>query len=215
MLCFSIPHSTCIKKIRNKTKNFSENEANRKLNIESFFLVNSAKTLGTPSAPPVSPTKALVYNIHTSAALLVSLFIYNLKDKAFLQSGSNIKKLLFAKFQSMEHSGNWASRAGRKRKLEEQDKGMLSLSLDELNEDLLERVLSWLPTSAFFRAASVCKRWKSVSDSASFKLACSEIPSREPWFLMVDPHLNQSTIFDSAERSWKKTQLSSAAQAKH
>jgi hypothetical protein len=37
MLCFSIPHSTCIKKIRNKTKNFSKNEANRKLNIESFF----------------------------------------------------------------------------------------------------------------------------------------------------------------------------------
>lgn len=57
MLCFSIPHSTCIKKIRNKTKNFSENEANRKLNIESFFLVNSAKTLGTPSAPHVqTPT---------------------------------------------------------------------------------------------------------------------------------------------------------------
>jgi hypothetical protein len=104
----------------------------------------------------------------------------------------------------MEHNDNWASRASRKRKLEAQDKGMLSLSMDELNEDLLERVLSWLPTSAFFRAASVCKRWKSVSDSASFKLACSEIPSREPWFLMVDPHLNQSTIFDSADRSWKK-----------
>ncbi|KAJ6406629.1 hypothetical protein OIU84_010190 [Salix udensis] len=104
----------------------------------------------------------------------------------------------------MEHINNWASRAGRKRKLEAQDKEMLNLSMDELNEDLLERVLSWLPTSAFFRAASVCKRWKSVSDSASFKLACSEIPSREPWFLMVDPHLNQSTIFDSAERSWKK-----------
>uniref|UniRef100_A0A6N2LG88 F-box domain-containing protein n=1 Tax=Salix viminalis TaxID=40686 RepID=A0A6N2LG88_SALVM len=104
----------------------------------------------------------------------------------------------------MEHINNWASRAGRKRKLEAQDKEMLNLSSDELNEDLLERVLSWLPTSAFFRAASVCKRWKSVSDSASFKLACSEIPSREPWFLMVDPHLNQSTIFDSAERSWKK-----------
>lgn len=79
-----------------------------------------------------------------------------------------------------------------------------SYSLDDLNEDLFENVLSWLPTSSFFRLTSVCKRWKSAAASASFKLACSHIPSRDPWFLMVAPSLNQSIIFDSAENSWKR-----------
>lgn len=103
----------------------------------------------------------------------------------------------------MEHNDCQFSKTTRKRKSQEED-GMLSLSMDDLNEDLLERVLSWLPTSTFFRLSSVCKRWKSVAASASFKLACSHIPSRDPWFLMVDPHQNQSVVFDSADKSWKK-----------
>ncbi|XP_021276653.1 F-box only protein 13 [Herrania umbratica] len=104
----------------------------------------------------------------------------------------------------MENANGWASRPSRKRKLPEEGNDMLNFSLDELNEDLLERVLSWLPTSAFFRLSSVCKRWKSFAASESFKLACSRIPSREPWFFMVDPNLNQSVVFDSAEKAWKK-----------
>lgn len=75
--------------------------------------------------------------------------------------------------------------------------------LDDLNQDLLEKVLSWLPTSVFFRLTSVCKRWKSIADSATFQLACSQIPSRDPWFFMVDPHLHQWVVFDSGERNWK------------
>lgn len=101
----------------------------------------------------------------------------------------------------MELLDCWKS--SRKRKSPEEDKGGFTFSMDELNQDLLERVLSWLPTSTFFRLGSVCKRWKSVADSASFKLACSQIPSRDPWFLMVDRHLNHSIVFDSAEKGWK------------
>ncbi|KAG6391308.1 hypothetical protein SASPL_149062 [Salvia splendens] len=69
--------------------------------------------------------------------------------------------------------------------------------LNDLNQDLLERVLSWLPTSSFLRLTSVCKRWKSVSHS-SFKLACNQIPSRRSWFLMIqriqvcDPEMRKS-----------------------
>ncbi|XP_057428085.1 F-box only protein 13-like isoform X2 [Lotus japonicus] len=79
-----------------------------------------------------------------------------------------------------------------------------SFSLDDLNGDLFERVLSWLPTSSFLRLTSVSKRWKSAAASPSFKLTCSHIPSRDPWFFMVAPSLNQSVIFDSAENSWKR-----------
>ncbi|KAJ8767285.1 hypothetical protein K2173_017329 [Erythroxylum novogranatense] len=104
----------------------------------------------------------------------------------------------------MEHNDCCVLSPTRKRKLQENVTEMEAFPLNKLNQDLLERVLSWLPTSSFYRLTSVCKRWKSVTDSASFKLACYEVPSRDPWFFMVDPHMNQSTVFDSAERSWKK-----------
>lgn len=93
----------------------------------------------------------------------------------------------------------------RKRKRNDGENNMLSnFSLDDLNQDILERVLSRLPTSAFFRLSSVCKRWKSVAASSSFKSACSDISARDPWFFMVDPHLNRSIVFDSTEKNWKK-----------
>ncbi|KAK8513696.1 hypothetical protein V6N13_002424 [Hibiscus sabdariffa] len=104
----------------------------------------------------------------------------------------------------MEKADGCISSPSRKRKLPQEGNDMLNFSLDELTDDLLERVLSWLPTSTYFHLGSVCKRWKSVAASESFKLACSRIPSREPWFFMVDPSLNRSVVFDSAERSWKK-----------
>ncbi|KAH0969707.1 hypothetical protein GBA52_028303 [Prunus armeniaca] len=88
----------------------------------------------------------------------------------------------------MEDQNCPASVMTRKRKSQEEDNCISStFYMDELNEDLLERVLSRLPTSAFFRLTSVCKRWKSVASSPSFKLACSQIASRDPWFFMVDP----------------------------
>ncbi|CAN4076617.1 unnamed protein product [Withania somnifera] len=55
---------------------------------------------------------------------------------------------------------------------------------DDLNQGILERVLSWLPTSTFLQLTSVCKRWKSAATSPTFHHACSEIPSRDPWFYM-------------------------------
>ncbi|KAL0393789.1 UNVERIFIED_CONTAM: F-box only protein 13 [Sesamum latifolium] len=88
----------------------------------------------------------------------------------------------------MEAGDSMVCRRSHKRKLYEDESSRFPLN--DLNQDLLERVLSWLPTSAFFRLTSVCKRWKSVADSATFRLACSQVPSRDPWFFMVDsqPH---------------------------
>lgn len=104
----------------------------------------------------------------------------------------------------------------RKRKRNDGENNALSnFSLDDLNQDILERVLSRLPTSAFFRLSSVCKRWKSVAASSSFKYACSDIASREPWFFMVDPHLNRSIVFDSTENNWKKLNYPQLLQNRH
>ncbi|KAM7276903.1 hypothetical protein ACFE04_018769 [Oxalis oulophora] len=104
---------------------------------------------------------------------------------------------------SGEHNDFLTSRMTRKRGLPDENEGTLSLSMDELNEDLLETVISQLHTSAVFRVTSVCKRWKSVIASQSFKLSCSLVPFRDPWFYMVDQNVNKSVIFDSAEGNWK------------
>lgn len=105
----------------------------------------------------------------------------------------------------MEHNDDQHGQSLKRKSPENGNHVLLnSFSLDDLNEDLFERILSWLPTSTFFSLTSVCKRWKSVAASASFKLACSHIPSREPWFFMVAPNLNQSIIFDSAKSTWRR-----------
>ncbi|XP_072976876.1 F-box only protein 13 [Typha angustifolia] len=103
----------------------------------------------------------------------------------------------------MEQSMNLAPERTKKRKAPEEAHESSAFFLDDLNQDLLEGVLSWLPASSFFRLRSVCKRWSSIATSASFQLACSKIPFRDPWFLMVDQHLDQSIVFDSSEWNWK------------
>ncbi|XP_072973689.1 F-box only protein 13-like [Typha angustifolia] len=103
----------------------------------------------------------------------------------------------------MEQNMNVVGVNPRKRKASEEPHINLTFSLDELNQDLLERVLSKLPASSFFRLRSVCRRWNSVANSATFQFACSQIPFRDPWFLMVDQYLDQSTVFDTTEGNWK------------
>nr|GMC56502.1 F-box only protein 13 [Ipomoea batatas]GME16344.1 F-box only protein 13 [Ipomoea batatas] len=91
---------------------------------------------------------------------------------------------LFNFFAMELGGGDMGSRRNLKRKFQEYEAPIFGL--DELNQDLLERVLSRLPAASFFRLSSVCKRWKSVADSATFRLACADVPSREPWFYMSE-----------------------------
>ncbi|CAE6162297.1 unnamed protein product [Arabidopsis arenosa] len=98
--------------------------------------------------------------------------------------------------------------AGKRKSRDEEDTTVSFLAsefpMDDLSDDVLEKVLSWLPTSCFFRMSSVCKRWKSTQSSKSFKLACSQIPTRDPWFFMIHNDSNSSSfVFDSTENTWK------------
>ncbi|CAH8320993.1 unnamed protein product [Eruca vesicaria subsp. sativa] len=91
-----------------------------------------------------------------------------------------------------------------KRKSRDQEQEDYTVTLSDLNDDVLERILSWLPTSCYFRMTSVCKRWKSTQTSRTFKLACSQVPSRDPWFFMIPNHSTSSSfLYDSTENSWK------------
>lgn len=72
----------------------------------------------------------------------------------------------------------------------------------DLHEDILERVLARIPISSFFQFRSVCKGWNSLIDSPSFMKACSEVPSRRPWFYMVDSKDDASSVYDTEVNKW-------------
>jgi len=56
------------------------------------------------------------------------------------------------------------------------------LSLDFiLPDDLLERILTFLPIASVFRAGTVCKRWNSITLSRKFMWQWSKVPSQKPW----------------------------------
>eukprot|EP01018_Ginkgo_biloba_P004916 Gb_24549 [translate_table: standard] len=77
---------------------------------------------------------------------------------------------------------------------------------NELHEDILERVLARLPVSSFFHFRSVCKGWSSLIHSPSFLKACSEVPSRAPWFYMVDSKGDDCTVYDTDVNKWHHIQ---------
>lgn len=65
----------------------------------------------------------------------------------------------------------------------ESDRNSL-VSLDSiLPDDLLERILAYLPIASIFRAGSVCKRWNEVVNSKRF-LWSSDILPQKPWYFM-------------------------------
>ncbi|KAI4303392.1 hypothetical protein MLD38_039031 [Melastoma candidum] len=60
-----------------------------------------------------------------------------------------------------------------------------SLSMDLiLPDDLLERILAYLPIASVFRASSVCKRWHEIVSSTGFRQSLSHVLSSKPWYFM-------------------------------
>ncbi|KAL2251790.1 F-box/kelch-repeat protein At3g61590-like [Sesamum indicum] len=59
-----------------------------------------------------------------------------------------------------------------------------AVSLDLiLPDDLLERILAYLPIASIFRAGCVCKRWHEIVTSERF-LYTSHVASQKPWYFM-------------------------------
>ncbi|XP_050203359.1 F-box/kelch-repeat protein At3g61590 [Mercurialis annua] len=60
-----------------------------------------------------------------------------------------------------------------------------AISLDLiLPDDLLERILAYLPIASIFRAGSVCKRWREIVSSRRFLWNFSRVLSQKPWYFM-------------------------------
>lgn len=68
---------------------------------------------------------------------------------------------------------------------DEDNKETTEVSLDLiLPDDLLERILSYLPVPGIFRAGSVCKRWNEIVNSRRFLWNFSRVLSQKPWYFM-------------------------------
>ncbi|KAL0412108.1 UNVERIFIED_CONTAM: F-box/kelch-repeat protein [Sesamum latifolium] len=60
-----------------------------------------------------------------------------------------------------------------------------AVSLDLiLPDDLLERILAYLPIASIFRAGCVCKRWHEIVTSERFLWSTSHDASQKPWYFM-------------------------------
>ncbi|XP_021887813.1 F-box/kelch-repeat protein At3g61590 [Carica papaya] len=53
-----------------------------------------------------------------------------------------------------------------------------------LPDDLLERILAYLPIASIFRAGSVCRRWHEIVSSRRFLWNFSHVLSQKPWYFM-------------------------------
>ncbi|KAL3694621.1 hypothetical protein R1sor_008272 [Riccia sorocarpa] len=75
-----------------------------------------------------------------------------------------------------------------------------------LPEDLIDRVLASLPLITLFRIRCVCRKWNSMINSPVFLELCSQVRSRESYFLLF-PTLGEETVcsaFDTSIRRWQK-----------
>ncbi|PSS03981.1 F-box/kelch-repeat protein [Actinidia chinensis var. chinensis] len=68
---------------------------------------------------------------------------------------------------------------------DEENKEVMAVSLDLiLPDDLLERILAYLPIASIFRAGCVCKRWYDIVWSRRFLWNFSRVLSQKPWYFM-------------------------------
>ncbi|BFG22097.1 hypothetical protein CerSpe_083710 [Prunus speciosa] len=88
---------------------------------------------------------------------------------------------------------------------DEGNKEATAVSVDLiLPDDLLERILAYLPVASIFRARCVCKRWYEIVSSKRFLWNFSRVLSQKPWYFMFTSS-NEPTgyAYDPILRKWK------------
>ncbi|XP_027115336.1 F-box/kelch-repeat protein At3g61590-like [Coffea arabica] len=92
---------------------------------------------------------------------------------------------------------------------DEGNKEAASVSLDLiLPDDLLERILSYLPIASIFRAGSVCRRWHEIVSSRRFIWNLSHVLTQKPWYFMFTSSDEPvGYAFDPILRKWYGIEL--------
>ncbi|XP_054785378.1 F-box/kelch-repeat protein At3g61590-like [Prosopis cineraria] len=92
---------------------------------------------------------------------------------------------------------------------EESDKEVTAVSVDSiLPDDLLERILAYLPVASIFRAGCVCKRWNEIVTSKRFLWNLSHVLPQKPWYFMFTS-FDEPTgyAYDPILRKWYGIEL--------
>ncbi|XP_058765749.1 F-box/kelch-repeat protein At3g61590-like [Vicia villosa] len=90
---------------------------------------------------------------------------------------------------------------------EEIDKEVNAVSVDViLPDDLLERILSYLPLASIFRASCVCKRWNATAER--FLWNPSHLLPQKPWYFMFTSSDEPTGhAYDPNLRKWYRIEL--------
>lgn len=82
------------------------------------------------------------------------------------------------------------------------------VSLDALPDDLLERILFYLPIASTLRAGCVCKRWNEIVSSRRFMWDRSQILPQKPWYFMfISSDEPVGYAYDPILRKWYGIEL--------
>lgn len=80
---------------------------------------------------------------------------------------------------------------------------------ENLQPDMLMKVLAFLPSPSCLRFRSVCKGWKALIDSPEFLEFCSELWLERPWFLVFQRlEIDAVHMYDPRDRKWYTFPLS-------
>ncbi|XAR63008.1 hypothetical protein NMG60_11022789 [Bertholletia excelsa] len=92
---------------------------------------------------------------------------------------------------------------------DEGNKEVMTVSLDLiLPDDLLERILAYLPIASILRAGCVCKRWNEIISSRRFLWNFSHALSQKPWYFMfTSSDEPNGYAYDPILRKWYRFKL--------
>ncbi|KAK7292751.1 hypothetical protein RJT34_15604 [Clitoria ternatea] len=92
---------------------------------------------------------------------------------------------------------------------EEVDKDGTDVSLDTiLPDELLERILAYLPTASILRAGCVCKRWYEIVSSERFLWNLTHSLRQKPWYYMFTSSDEPTGYaYDAVLRKWYGIEL--------
>lgn len=92
---------------------------------------------------------------------------------------------------------------------DEDNRDACSVTVDMiLPDDLLERILAYLPIASIFRASCVCKRWYDIVKSTRFLWNFSQVLSHKPWYFMFTSSDEPvGYAYDPSLRKWYGIEL--------
>ncbi|OVA05098.1 F-box domain [Macleaya cordata] len=77
-----------------------------------------------------------------------------------------------------------------------------------LPDDLLERIIAYLPIASIFRAGSVCKRWNEIVSCRRFLWTVTNSISQKPWYFMFTSSEEPiGYAYDPVIRKWYSVDL--------